>query len=1257
MNFDPDSISQEKLHEYRRAAEAAWGDDTRHESYIGHPQPSAGQCYVTSRWLTTHLGGHVGSKAGHYFWVSPDRSHVIDLTGDQFAYKPADLRFNGIALDEEDEPWEFSPEQMTHRPGPVMFKRADHPLYKGLRVKDYKTENPRVQTFAERANAALEGRLARTADFGWGGDAYPGQEPQVADRIEHDRPGGEDEHYKWVYANGRLELDPISDYSDLANLLGVSGGDSKPVALGTLEVSGGRANWKVQGNLGLAGIARVLHHHTRQAGWEWGGLASLGGQRLAYSMWMHWHEETGHLLMSHDKRAFPDYFPGRTAKVAVFGATATVDEDFYKYAAEGLDEWAEDHKLALNTLNKPHEDIDGYDTYGPRPEYAQGPTDISSPTGTLRCPECGRLFPSFGLYVLHRKEEEPQGDDLDQDGHFPEMDQDKAIPPHFHEREPFVFPLAHTASLLDEHDEKLWHLSSAATMHLGAYLDGDQVGVLTVQNDGRVLDATIIKAPERTFQALVRAAGRRFDELSYGGEDKAIQLRLRRMGFVYVDQDTLTVKWAKGKEPMDMIKDPIPFIFDIDKDVIHVGQPGANTHSLMGDFKVGGILEGVYEPGGVVTITNQTDYPWTVRHLVDLWYWSYPSMRVTDVQYKDPMGNIQKLTSQSSLEAFRQETLTTLHREASTLRHEIEEHIGMPLQGLYVHGSITDPRRFTEASDIDLAAVVNMPEYPDGPIPIDIGPLDLGYEFGAIDLVLFNRKAPTDGVRVANTKTAANVGPYVRQLAATDPAVWTAYQALEDAGAEVYAVGGVVRDALMGEESNDIDLMATGLHQDDVDRVLRKLPGKVDITGKSFGVFRYNYKGHEVEIALPRTEKSTGKRRVDFDVNVDHTLPVEDDLQRRDFTINSPAINLKDGRLVDPFDAVGDIKSRTLRTTHPNSFVEDPTRILRALVMHGRYGVVPDERTRAEMEKYAPSIHDESWDNMRGIWDKLLKSKNPAAAIRLAQETGVLKHVLPELDSNWDYDQRNPHHNFTLGTHHMHVLEGVQDQSTDPDLRFAALLHDIGKPASRAMKCLECNNVWHEDDPLTSRQNGNKFACSNCGSTDTKGTFHGGDGVGHDHAIMGATMAEPRLDYMKWPKARTKRIVDLITHHMFPAFSSAKGARKFLNRVGDHADDLFTLRHADMYGKGTNEFQDTKTPVDDMRRLVDQARSTAAPTDRSMLAINGRDLIEAGVPKGPEMAQTLNQLMEAVLENPSINTREGLLALVHQSLNPPVQTF
>jgi tRNA nucleotidyltransferase (CCA-adding enzyme) len=1121
MTFDPESISQEQLHEYRRAAEAAWGDDTRHESYVGHPQPSAGQCYVTSRWLTTKLGGHVGSKAGHYVWLSPDRSHVIDLTGDQFAYGPADLRFNGIKLDEEDEPWEFDAEQQRHRPGPVMFKRADHPLYKGVRVKDFKTESPRVQAFADRADAALEGGLPKTADFGWGGDAYPGQEPQVADRIEHDRPGGEDEHYKWVYANGRLELDPDSDYSQIADFVGVSSGDNKPVALGRVSVSGGRANWEVQGNLGLAGLTRVLHHHTRQAGWEWGGVKSLGrGDRLAYTMW--WADDDGHLILSHER------LPG-AQRIDVIGKTAhTVGEH------EGLTEWAADHKLALNTLIKTVEDVDGYNTYGPRPDYVQGPTDITPPSGTLRCPECGQVFPSFGQYVLHRKEEEPKGDSLDEqeDGHFPEMDMDKAIPPHFHEREPFTFPLAKTAAKLDAHMDRIW-VNPEAT-HYGAYLNGDLVGMASINNVGNIDAITAVKAPERVVANLVHTLQRRYDELTYCGDDHQ-NLRLTRLGFVMAS-DGPYMKWAKGKEPMDMIKDPIPFIFDVDKDTIQVGQPGANTHSLMGDFTAGGIVEGVYEPGGVITITNQTDYPWTVRHLVDLWYWSYPHMRVTDVQYKDRMGEIQKLT-----------------------------------------------------------------------------------------------------------KTSANVGAYVKRLAATDPAVWGAYKALEAAGGEVFVVGGAVRDPLMGIEPNDIDLAVTGLHQDQVEQILKKLPGKLagepeldpvtgkptgrtQPTGKSFGVFRYNYKGHEVEVALPRTERSTGDRRVDFDVNVDHNLPIEDDLLRRDFTVNSMAVSLKTGRLVDPFGGADDIKDKRLRTTHPSSFQEDPTRTLRALVMNGRYGLVPDERTRTELEQNAGRIHNESWDNMKGIMDKLLKSKNPAGAIRLAQETGVLKHVLPELSSAWDFDQKNPHHNYTLGTHHMHVLEGIQEASTDPDLRMAALLHDIGKPSSQ----------WIDENGI-----GHYY----------RHPEHGGE----DHDVVGSAMAQSRLDHMKWPKSRSKRVSDLIRHHMFPAFSSAKGARKFLNRVGDHADDLLQLRHADQYGKGTDEYQNTKTPVDSMRRLVDQARTTAAPTALSSLAINGKDVLDTlGLsPKqgGPLIGQILNSLMQAVIENPELNTRESLLALVQESQN------
>ena len=126
----------------------------------GHPLPSAGQCYVTSRWLTSKLGGTVGVKAGHYFWVSPDRKYVIDLTGDQFHYTPEDLRYRGLRLDDEDEGWEPTLDQTQWRPGPVLYKSADHPLFKGFRVKEFKTEAPRVKLFAQRADEAYNNEAA-----------------------------------------------------------------------------------------------------------------------------------------------------------------------------------------------------------------------------------------------------------------------------------------------------------------------------------------------------------------------------------------------------------------------------------------------------------------------------------------------------------------------------------------------------------------------------------------------------------------------------------------------------------------------------------------------------------------------------------------------------------------------------------------------------------------------------------------------------------------------------------------------------------------------------------------------------------------------------------------------------------------------------------------------------------------------------------------------------------------------------------------
>jgi tRNA nucleotidyltransferase (CCA-adding enzyme) len=475
---------------------------------------------------------------------------------------------------------------------------------------------------------------------------------------------------------------------------------------------------------------------------------------------------------------------------------------------------------------------------------------------------------------------------------------------------------------------------------------------------------------------------------------------------------------------------------------------------------------------------------------------------------------------------------------------------------------------------------------------------------------------------------SADVGSYLKQLTATEPAAWNAYQALRKAGGKVYVVGGAVRDALLQKEPKDIDLLVSGLPSEEVNATLAELPGRVDLTGKKFGVYRYNTKGGEVEVALPRTDVYEESRRGTGKITVNHELPVEKDLHRRDFTVNSMAVDLDNGKLVDPYGGAQDVDAHALRTTHPASFSEDPTRLVRALVASSRHGLIPDEKTRQEMASNASRLDSESPDALKLQLDKLLESPNPAGAIRLAQETGVLRHLFPELANNFDYDQNNPHHQYSLGEHSLNVLGNVARETRDPSVRLAALLHDVGKPAS----------AWI--DPQ-------------------RGTTHyypgeiDGQPVGADHALVGADMATNRLrQTFNYPVDKMQRVDALVKAHMFPAFSSTKGARKFLNRVGDNADDLLTLRQGDMTGKGQSpEEMAAKTSVDTMRNLVNEVRSQGEATDLSTLAINGNDLISMGVKPGPQLGAILQSLMDTVLENPQMNNPTNLTQLAQEQIN------
>jgi tRNA nucleotidyltransferase (CCA-adding enzyme) len=576
------------------------------------------------------------------------------------------------------------------------------------------------------------------------------------------------------------------------------------------------------------------------------------------------------------------------------------------------------------------------------------------------------------------------------------------------------------------------------------------------------------------------------------------------------------------EEPKDMVRASIPFIYDVLKDHITTGHPGMKSSDIMGQFTPAGIVEGTYEPGGKVIINSTTNMPYSVYHLLQLWYYQHPTMEITSLEMETGDGSTTKLAG-------------------------------------------------------------------------------------------------------------ASVGSYLKQLAATDSAVWNAYQALSKAGGKVYVVGGAVRDALLQKEPKDIDLMVSGIPSEEVNHILSGLPGRVDLTGKKFGVYRYNEKGNEVEIALPREDSyEEGGKRSEGQIRVDHNLPVEDDLLRRDFTANSMAVDLDNGKLIDPYEGAKDIDAHVLRTTHPSSFKEDPTRLLRALVANSRHGLVPDERTRQEMADNASRLADESPDALKPILLKLLESPNPAGAVRLAQDTGLLHHIFPELAHNFDYDQKNPHHNYTLGEHSLHVLDNVSRASADPDVRLAALLHDIGKPAS----------AWTDENGINHYYE-----------------KHDGDDIkGADHAKVGAEMAEARLRKgFNYPVARLNRVRQLVDGHMFPAYSTAKGARKFLNKYGENADDLLTIREGDLAGKGTDaeteQASEAKQQVEGMRNLVGQVRTQGQATDKASLAINGNDLIGMGMKPGPAIGQVLDNLMNQVVDYPELNNPTDLQNLAQGYIN------
>lgn len=316
----------------------------------------------------------------------------------------------------------------------------------------------------------------------------------------------------------------------------------------------------------------------------------------------------------------------------------------------------------------------------------------------------------------------------------------------------------------------------------------------------------------------------------------------------------------------------------------------------------------------------------------------------------------------------------------------------------------------------------------------------------------------------------------VRAAADQDAAARHVIAALAGTDARTYVVGGAVRDFVRGVSPKDIDLLVAGLDADELQRIVETLPGRADVTGKHFGVLRYRHRGgSEVEIALPREERSTGDGHRDFEVDYDPRIPIETDLARRDFTANAMAVELVSGQLVDPFDGWSDVRAGRLRLVSESAFAEDPLRILRAIGSRSRHGLIPDDDTITVMGAEAERLHHLPADRLQAEWGRIIAGADPAAGIELARTSGVLAHLIPELHA-----LETDHFEFSRV-----ALLACAHESGDPEVRAAALLgwiaHDELAPRLEALRfpvrsntrithLVRCAGIDRQHDPAGVRR-------------------------------------------------------------------------------------------------------------------------------------------------------------------------------------------
>ena len=356
-------------------------------------------------------------------------------------------------------------------------------------------------------------------------------------------------------------------------------------------------------------------------------------------------------------------------------------------------------------------------------------------------------------------------------------------------------------------------------------------------------------------------------------------------------------------------------------------------------------------------------------------------------------------------------------------------------------------------------------------------------------------------------------------------------------GLDAYLVGGAVRDELLGVDSKDADFLVLGVDTEELRAALTP-HGRVEdlvVAGRLVGVrlMPRDKRIREltragIEFAPPRREESTGPGRHDFKIVADPSLSLEDDMRRRDFTVNAMARRVVDGELLDPLGGRADLEARVLKTVSPQSFREDPLRLIRALRFVSQLGFEPDETLLDQMREEAPGVKLVSGERIggglaadgMGELSKLLMGAEPARALTIARDTGVLSELIPEFAAVKK----------KLSEHIFAVVQASADAGDNLAVRLAAFFHDVGKPIDK--------------DPL-------------------------------GHARVGAEIAATTLRRLRYPSRLVSRVVAIVRAHPFLADAAPREPRELRRYLAEHGDelaaDITAMRFADLRAKHRDE--------------------------------------------------------------------------------------